>query len=134
MSEQLDQPYDPSPGVIASTLAPQLGSDSSILAQGRTDMRRLTVIARDDMRFVLYATVRAKKSPVWADLLEAYANWSVSVGGRGRRDIIRMEAVSKGGAAQVESEINLQPPNVLARNIYNRDWKEKQLRAVGEIG
>jgi hypothetical protein len=83
------------------------------------------------MRFVIYATIRSKKMPVWDEILEAFANWSVSVGGRGRRDIIRMEAVSKGHAASVESEIR--EPNLLQK-IYNRNWKEDQLRELGEIG
>ena len=122
--------YDPNPEIVAASLAPQLGSDPNTLAQGKIDMARFSVLSPKEMRFVLYATLMAETSPVWEELLTAFLNFKVSVGGRGRRDIIRMESVSKGGPAQVESEITR--PNLLSRAL-NPNWREKQMRQMGEI-
>lgn len=125
-----EEPYagatitDSGAGIVASHLAPQLGTDPLDLAKMRYDMRRLTIIQKSDIGLILYATIRQKKSRAWGTLLDVIANWGVSVDGRGRRDIIRMEAVSKGGPASVEAEIT--KPGLLARTIYDRNWEEKQ--------
>lgn len=82
---------------------------------------------------VLYGEIRAQKSQTWFVVLDVLKNWSVAIGGRGRRDIIRMEQVSRGsGGVNVEAEIESSKPNILARNVYDRDWKEDKLRAMGE--
>ncbi len=112
--------------VVASALAPQLGTDAIDLGKGRFDMRRLSVIRNTDIGLLLYAKIKSRKSRVWKTIYDELLNLRVSVDGRGRRDIIRMEAVSRGGAATVESEITR--PGMLARNIYDRDWESKQRR------
>lgn len=111
--------------VVASSLAPQLGSDMHDVARGRIDMRRLTVIDDKDIGVLLYAKIRARKSRVWKEIYEMLLNLKVSVGGRGRRDIIRMEAVSRGGPAAVEAEI--QRPGWITRNVLDRQWRERQM-------
>lgn len=120
---------DPGAAVVASELAAQLGTDKLDLALGRFDMRRLTVIERKHLKLVLYATIKERKSRVWGALIDVLKNWGVSVDGRGRRDIIRMEAVSRGGLASVESEITR--PGWAARNVYDRAWAERQRREKG---
>jgi len=112
--------------VVASKLAGQLGTDTADLARNRYDMRRLSVIQNKDIRFLLYAKIKSRKSQVWRTLYNEYLNLKVSVDGRGRRDIIRMEAVSRGGAASVESEIR--DPGWIGRNITDRNFRERQLR------
>lgn len=119
-------------GITASILSPQLGSDEAILAQGKTDMRRLTVIQKDDIPRLLYMKLRSKKSTLFATLYDEILNLNVSIGGRGRRDIIRMENVSKGGVANVEAEI--QKPGLIARNTWNRDWERKELERLERQG
>jgi len=59
-----------------------------------------------DLSTIAYGTIRGRKSRSWRSIIDVIANWSVSIDGRGRRDIIRMEAVSRGGPASVESEIS----------------------------
>lgn len=123
----------PPPDMVGQSLAPQLGTDSMDLGMGKTDMRRLTIIPRELLMPVLYGEIRAQKSQTWFVVLDVLKNWSVAIGGRGRRDIIRMEQVSRGsGGVNVEAEIESSKPNILARNVYDRDWKEDKLRAMGE--
>lgn len=119
----------PVPDVVGSALAPQLGSDQNYLSRGMVDMRRFSVIKEEFLGFLLYAKIRSRKSRVWVDIYDELLNLYVSVGGRGRRDIIRMESVSRGGQAQVEAEILR--PGIIARNIYDRDWKKRQLEEKG---
>lgn len=120
---------DPGSAIIADKLAEQLGTDPIVMGLGAVDMRRLTVIEKEQMGLIMYATIRAQKSRAWETILEVVKNWGVSVGGRGRRDIIRMQAVSRGGAAAVESEIIR--PGWGARNIYERDWEKQERERLG---
>lgn len=119
----LDAPIDRGPEVVATTLAPQLGSDTGYLAKGNFDMRKLSVIEQKDIPLLIYASIRGKKSRAWKDIYEMYLNLQVSVGGRGRRDIIRMEGVSKGGLPDYPSET--EKPGWLQRNFTDRDWKKR---------
>lgn len=120
---------DIGPAIVASKLAPQLGSDKSFLKKGSVDMRRLSVIKEDMLGMLLYAKIRSRKSRVWEDIRDELLNLYVSVGGRGRRDIIRMEIASKGGGPSVESEI--QKPGWFRRNITDRSWREKEMESKG---
>jgi len=119
----LDAPIDRGPEVVASTLAPQLGSDFNHLGKGQFDMRKLSVIGEKDIPFLIYAKIRGKKTTVWNDIYDMYLNLQVSVGGRGRRDIIRMEGVSKGGLPEIQPE--LERPGWVQRNFTDREWKKR---------
>jgi len=120
----LNIPIDRGPEVVATTLAPQLGSNAQHLGRGDFDMRKLSIIEKVDVPLLIYAKIRGKKSAAWADIYSEFLNLQVSVGGRGRRDIIRMEGVSKGGLP--EAEPLPEKPGFLERNIFDRDWKKKQ--------
>lgn len=119
-------PVDRGPEVVASSLAPQLGSDSATLAHGAVDMRRFSIISQEDIPFLLYALVRGRKSRIWKDIRDEYLNLQVGVDGRGRRDIIRMEGVSKGGMPEMEPEFGRQ--SWLQRNITNRGGQKRAVR------
>ena len=118
-----DSPVDRGPEVVATTLAPQLGSDAVHLSKGIFDMRKLSVIEEKDIPFLVYAKIRGKKSSTWDTIYDMYLNLQVSVGGRGMRNIIRMEGVSKGGLPDMQSEF--EKPGWAQRNFTNRDWKKK---------
>jgi len=118
-------PVDRGPEIVASSLAPQLGSDSTALSSGKVDMRRFSVIEERDLPFLIYASIRAKKSRVWARLYDEFLNLRVSVGGRGRKDIIRMEGVSKAGLPDETARIEAHKPGFFERNIFNRNWRRK---------
>ena len=116
-------PVDRGPEVVATTLAPQLGSDTEYLSRGGFDMRKLSIINERDVPLLIYAKIRGKKSASWKSIYEEFLALQVSIGGRGRRDIIRMEGVSKGGLPDTYAEDN--KPGWLSRNITDRDWKKR---------
>lgn len=116
-------PVDRGPEVVATTLAPQLGSDATHLGKGQFDMRKLSFIEQKDIPFLIYAKIRGKKNPVWDTIYDAYLNLQVSVGGKGMRNIIRMEGVSKGGLPEYQPE--LEKPGFIARNFTDREWKKR---------
>ena len=124
-SPDLNAPIDRGPEVVATTLAPQLGSNAQHLGRGDFDMRKLSVIEQKDIPLLIYAKIRGKKSTAWADIYAEFLNLQVSVGGRGRRDIIRMEGVSKGGLPELESPAESKP-GWIERNVFDRSWRKKQ--------
>lgn len=133
MSEDIPNsplPPPPPPGsIVASALASQLGTDGIDLQRGmRADMRRLSNIEANEIPFYLYAKIRSRKSNVWGVLYDELLNLRVSVGGRGRRDIIRMEQVSHGGGVDVNAELEATRPGWWERNISRRNWREETLR------
>jgi len=113
------------------SLGNQIGTDPIDMSQGRVDMRRLSIIDGSKVGAVLYSAVRARTSPTWATVLEWYLNINVSVGGRGRRDLLRAESASRGGSLNVDTEI-VKPDSFIERNITNRNWKEKELARLNE--
>ena len=116
--------------IIATGLAPQLGTDPIDIGAGRVNMRRLTVITDEQAPLLAYCILRGEKSRAFKKLAFVLQDLYVSTGGgRGRRDIIRMEAVARGGPAELTSEV--QQPNWVARNIYDRGWEAKEKERLG---
>jgi len=118
-----DIPIDRGPEVVATTLAPQLASDPIYLGKGKFDMRKLSVINEKDIPLLIYCAIRGKKSQVWDDIFDMYLNLQCSVGGRGRRDIIRMEGVSKSGLPDYPPDY--EKPGWFARNFTQRSWRKQ---------
>lgn len=116
-------PVDRGPEVVATTLAPQLGSNAQYLGKGDFDMRKLSVIEEQDIPFLIYAAIRGKKNLTWQLIYDQYLNLQVSVAGRGRKDIIRMEGVSKGGLPDYPPDN--EKPGWLSRNLTDREWKKR---------
>lgn len=122
------EPYiigDRGPEIVAGTLAEELGSDSTVKARGKTDMRRFSVIDEQDIPLLVYAKIRGQKTRGWKMLYDEILNLRVSVGGRGRRDVIRMEGVSRSGMMPTSMESELIKPGWFQRNITNRRWRKK---------
>jgi hypothetical protein len=115
--------------VIADELAKQLGSDQASLEIGAVDMRRLSVLNPDAIAPLIYCSIRGQKSRAFRKVFNQYLNLVVSGDGRGRRDIIRMEMASRGGAANVDAEIK--KPGWIERHITNRDWEQEERRRLG---
>jgi len=114
-------PYvDRGPEVVASTLAPQLGTQPIFLQKGRWDMTILSHIESVDRPFFLYAFLKGRKWPIWRRLHDYLLRLNLSVDGRGRRDIIRMEGVAKGGLPEI---IETQKPGFFQR-IFSRKKTE----------
>jgi len=113
------------------SLAPQLGTDPVDISEGRVDMRRLAIIDRRKVSAVMYAAIRARTSPTWKAVLDWYLNTTPAIGGRGRRDIIRMEQVSRGGSVDLKDEIDsAKPDSWLERNLTRRNWKEEEMARI----
>ena len=122
----------------STSLVDQLGSSNRKTVDGDVDMRLLTVImdpteVPTSLRPLLYALTRddvtRRKIPFWEALTDNALHLYVGVGGRGRRDLIRGEQVSKGGAVNVESEIRT--PGWVERNLVRRNWEREEKEKLG---
>jgi len=120
MSEE-SQPSEP--------LASQLGTDAETLSQSKFDMEILSVTTPKQMRALLYFAILGEKDDTAKALVNHFLRLRVSEGGRGRRDIIRMESVRHGGGISLGEEI--EKPNWAARNIWDRNWEEKEKERLG---
>ena len=120
------------------SLVTQLGTAPKKTLDGDVDMRLLTVI-RDptevptSVRPLLYVLTRADvtihRKPFWESLADNALHLFVGVDGRGRRDLIRGEQVSKGQAVSVESEIK--EPGFIQKYITRRNWEEEERQKLG---
>jgi hypothetical protein len=119
-----DQPHPGS--VVASALAGQLGSDDQYIGDGRADMRRLTVLEEKHIGGLIGLKTLSLLYPDYKMIYDEILNLRVSIGGRGRRDIIRMEQVSHGGGVDVTAELEAMKPNWLGRMLHP-DWKKKAM-------
>ena len=135
MSEYKEEDLEEEAG---AQLIPQLGTSTRKLADGDIDMRLLTVImdpseVPTSLRPILYVLTRAdvtiRRKPFWDSLSDNLLHLFVGVGGRGRRDLIRGEQVSKGGAVNVESEIK--EPGWIQKNITRRNWEREEKEKLG---
>ena len=135
MSEYKEEDLEEEAG---SQLIPQLGTSTRKLADGDIDMRLLTVImdpteVPTSLRPLLYALTRddvtRRRKPFWESLTDNALHLYVGVGGRGRRDLIRGEQVSKGQAVSVESEIRT--PGWIERNLVRRNWEKEEKEKLG---
>ena len=122
----------------STSLVDQLGSSNRKTLDGDVDMRLLTVImdpteVPTSLRPLLYILTRADvtvhRKPFWNSLADNALHLFVGVGGRGRRDLIRGEQVSKGGAVNVESEIRT--PGWIERNLVRRNWEKEEKEKLG---
>ncbi len=124
------------PEASGGTLSTQLGSAFKFLDEGEIDMRILGVLMDPKdiprgMRSLVFLSTYAElfDDEAVAALVKNYLHLTVAVRGRGRRDIIRMESVARGGQVDVESEIT--KPGWLERNVLNRNWEEKEREKIG---
>jgi len=137
MSEYQEEDQEEQTG---SQLVPQLGTSTRKLAEGDSDMRLLTVImdpseVPTSYRPILYALTRddvtRRGKPFWESLTDNALHLFVGIGGRGRRDLLRGEGVSKGGAVNVESEIRT--PGWVERNLVRRNWEREEKEKLGMV-
>ena len=122
----------------STSLVTQLGSSNRKIIDGDIDMRLLTVIMDPSeiptsYRPMLYALTRddvtRRGKPFWESLTENALHLYVGIGGRGRRDLLRGEQVSKGGPVNVESEIRT--PGWVERNLVRRNWEREEKEKLG---
>ena len=110
-------------------LAPQLGSAPGVMMDGEFDMEILSNISPKHIRPLLYFILLSTTDPNAKIIVKTFLKLKVAEGGRGRRDIIRMEGVRHGGSPSVSEEIP--KPGLLERTLWNRDWEEKGRKERG---
>jgi len=120
------------------SLSEQLGSSGTILGKGRIDMRILTDLRNRNklpntlkplLYGLIYNDVVNEDKDFWESAADNLMHLYVAVDGKGRRQLIQAEQVRKGGSVSFEGEI--ERPNWLARNVYNRNWEEKEKEKLG---
>lgn len=129
-------PEEDLPETGGVSLASQLGSAFGYLDKGKIDMRILGVLMDPDehpksIRSLVYLLAYADifDDEAVKSLVNNYLALTVAIRGRGRRDIIRMESVARGGQADVSEEIR--QPGWLERTFWNRRWEEKEREKLG---
>lgn len=116
--------------IVAKHLAPQLATDPDLLGQGRWDERKLAILDDGTLAAMSHFSYRYVYDGVryWGHICEWWLTGSQGIGGRGRTDILRAIGASSG----VQSIEKTKAPNVIARNLWQRDWKDKAT-AKGEV-
>lgn len=124
---------DPKPEVTAEgELAPQLGSDKTQMARGTFDMRRLSKINPIEKAWIAFFILEDGEDGkdeeleggggFYHEFCQGYLNLSVSEDGWRVNKMIQMVAGASGAPSVGEL---VKKPNILQRNITNRDWKKK---------
>jgi len=114
-----------------SPLAAQLGSDAKKLGAGNVQMSRFSNLGTEDevnLVLLLYADMRGRTNRRWKLTYDFLLNHSVSLGGLGRKQAIKTIAVEKGGSVREDEEPK--KPGILARNLWNRDWEDKERERI----
>lgn len=112
--------------IVARAIAPQLASAPTFLVQQLIDERKLAVLNELVATALGYFSYRGSIDRV---RFYAYiADWelvaSQAIGGLARRHILQAIANSSGVSSQQIAE----RPNILARNVWRRDWKSKAVQ------
>lgn len=109
--------------VIGKVLVPQMGSDQKTIEAGLIDQRKFAVITEGEQVALAHFSYRAEydDNRYFGHLVGWILNSSPSLGGLGRRQTISLTAAASGSGRPDTAK----KPNVLARNIWNRNWKQK---------
>ena len=122
----------------AGSLATQLGSSAKKLSEGLIDMRILTVLddrknlpntMKNTLYWLVYKDIVHDNKNFAESVIDNLLHLNVAVRGRGRRDLLRAEAVRKGTDIDVKSEI--QKPGWIQRNVTRRNWEEEEREKLG---
>lgn len=120
--------------IVGQALAPQLASDNTFLVRQLIDQRKLAVLNPYTQAAMAYFAYRGdpEKDDVrfFSHIVNFELNSSPSIGGLGRRQVIQAIAAAAGGGGRALDVASR--PNIIARNVYNRDWKKNALEK-GEV-
>jgi len=110
---------------VAKALAPQMGSDPKFLSKQEIDQRKFAVLNEPCQAALGHFYYRSEVDKVryFTYMLAWELNTTPSIGGLGRRQVIQSIAAAAGVGKGVFEVA--QKPNVLARNITRRDWRDK---------
>jgi len=110
---------------VAKALAPQMGSDPKHLGKQEIDQRKFAVLNEATQAAMGHFKYRAEVDGIryFEFMLDWELNTTPSIGGLARRQVVQTIAAAAGVGKGVFDVA--ERPNVLARNITRRDWKEK---------
>jgi hypothetical protein len=113
---------------VAKALAPQMGSDPKHLSKQEIDQRKFAVLNEMTQAAMGHFAYRAEVDKVryFDKMLNWELNTTPSIGGLARRQVIQTVAAAAGVGKGVMDVA--ERPNVLARNITRRNWKEDATR------
>lgn len=109
--------------IVAKALAGQLGSAPIFLVDMQIDERKLAVLDELVVTALAHFDFRAQIDHIryWAWICDGERVGSQGVNGIGRRHILQAIANASGSQTVEKAE----KPNVIARNLWNRGWKQK---------
>lgn len=109
---------------VAKSLAPQMGSDPKHLSKQEIDQRKFAVLNELSQAAMAHFNYRAEVDEVryFKHMLDWELNTTPSIGGLARRQVIQTVAAAAGVGKGVMDVA--ERPNILARNITRRNWKE----------
>lgn len=109
--------------IVAKALSEQLGTSPEIKAEQRIDERKMAVLDDVTLAALSHFSYRYTYDGVryWGHITEWWLTGSQGIGGLGRRHILQALANTSG----VQSVDKAKSPNVIARNVWDRNWKEK---------
>jgi len=109
--------------IVAKALAEQLGTSPEIKSQMRIDERKMAVLTDGTLAALSHFSYRHVYDGVryWGHITEWWLTGSQGIGGLGRRHILQAMANTSGVQVMDKAE----KPNAVARNVWDRNWKEK---------
>ena len=95
------------------------------MAKGEIDLERSSVLSdeRDVFCHAIWGEIPPEEGGnFWRRIKKSTLNLNISIGGRGRRDVLQGISGSKGVVSGVEFA---KRPGWIGRNVTQKDWKEE---------
>lgn len=109
--------------IVAKALSEQLGTSPELKSQMRIDERKMGVFSSAEVPALAHFSYRYVYDHVryWGHITEWQLTGSQGVGGLARKHILQALANTSGVQAMEKAK----KPNVIARSLWDRNWKEK---------
>jgi len=109
--------------IVAKALAEQLGTSPELKAQMQIDERKMAVLNPGTLSALSHFSFRHVYDGIryWGHITEWELIGSQGIGGLARRHILQALANTSG----IQSVEKAKAPNAVARNLWDRDWKQK---------
>ena len=109
--------------IVAKALAEQLGTSPELKSEMRIDERKMGVLSDTTLAALSHFSYRFVYDGVryWGHITEWWLTGSQGIGGLGRRHVLQALANTSGVQVLDKAE----KPNAVARNLWDRSWKQK---------
>ena len=130
MSERRGTPREESQeqgvSIIAKSLAPQIGSAQDSLIEQRIDERKFANLDPKVQQASIYFLYRGTVDKVrfFDFMVGNHFVTSQAINGLGKRQVLQAISAAAGNRGLEVAE----KPNLLARNLWSRDWKSKAVQ------